>query len=66
MLPSKIVLELSPDQFAYLIRAVERDADDAATLLLAQEEPDAEVELANARRMQRYLKTVEQAQVYSH
>lgn len=66
MLPSKIVLELSPDQFAYLSRAVERDADDAATLLLAQEEPDAEVELANARRMQRYLKTVEQAQVYSH
>jgi hypothetical protein len=66
MLPSKIVLELSPDQFAYLSRAVERDADDAATLLLAQEEPDAEVELANARRMQRHLKTVEQAQVYSH
>lgn len=66
MLPSKVTIDLSPQQFAYLLRAVERDADEAATLLLAQEEPDAEVELANARRMQRYLKTVEQTQVYYH
>jgi hypothetical protein len=66
MLPSRIVLDLSPSQFAYLSRAVERDADDAVTLLLGEESPDAETELANARRMQRYLKTVEQTQVYSH
>lgn len=66
MLPSKVVLELSISQFAYLARAVARDADEASTLLLGAESPDADAELANARRMQRYLKTVEQTQVYSH
>lgn len=66
MLPSKVVVEFTPQQFAYLLRAVERDADDAREILLYAEDPDAEEELAEARKMQQFLQAVEQTQVYSH
>jgi len=66
MLPSKVTLELSPQMFAYLQRVVERDIEDAKSILIAEDCEHTEEELSHARRMQQLLHTVEQVQVYSH
>jgi hypothetical protein len=66
MLPSKVVLELSPGQFAYLQRVVERDIEDAQAILLTEECDATQDELDCAHRMQRFLRKVEQTQVYTH
>jgi hypothetical protein len=66
MLPSRIVLDLSPGEFAYLLRVVERDIVDAQEILLLEECDSTQDELGHATRMQRLLKKVEQTQVYYH
>jgi hypothetical protein len=66
MLPSKVVLELSPGEFAYLLRTVERDIADAQEILLVEDCDSTQDELGHAVRMQRLLQRVEQAQVYTH
>lgn len=58
-----ITLQLTQGEYDYLARAVQRDVDDAASILLGEEEPDADAEYGHACRMLRLLKRVEQEQV---
>lgn len=58
-----ITITLSPGEYAYLCRAVQRDVDEGDFMGGAGDDEHAEEEHAHACRMQRLLKKVEQEQV---
>ena len=58
-----ITITLSPGEYAYLCRAVQRDVDEGEMVGQIGDDEHAEEEHAHACRMQRLLKKVEQEQV---
>lgn len=57
-----ITIQLSPGEYAYLCRAVQRDIDDGA--MMCGDDAHMEAEHGHACRMLRLLKKVEQEQVF--